>query len=298
MKPVLLVLAAGLGSRFGGIKQLEAVGKNNECLLDYSTYDAFKSGYDKVIYIIRKDIEKDFKDRLFDKLKSKYGDKVDYTFQEQNSLLTDEQKIISKSRTKPWGTLHAILCAKEKIGNSPFAVINADDFYGREALKILSNYLNANPTEHSMVGYKLGNTMSKNGSVSRGICTVNNGYLKSIEENKNIYYKGKKIITENQDKVELTGEEFVSMNLFGFTPKIFEFFENYWKDFINNNVQEMKAECLIPIAIGDMLNKNQGKVKFFTTNETWFGMTYSADKQVVKEEIEKKIKEGIYPEIL
>lgn len=298
MKPVLLVLAAGLGSRFGGIKQLEAVGKNNECLLDYSTYDAFESGYDKVIYIIRKDIEKDFKDRLFDKLKSKYGDKVDYTFQEQNSLLTDEQKTISKSRTKPWGTLHAILCAKEKIGDSPFAVINADDFYGREALKILNNYLNTNPTEHSMVGYKLGNTMSKNGSVSRGICTVNNGYLKSIEENKNIYYEGKKIITENQDKVELTGEEFVSMNLFGFTPKIFEFFENYWKDFINNNVQEMKAECLIPIAIGDMLNKNQGKVKFFTTNETWFGMTYSADKQVVKEEIEKKIKEGIYPEML
>lgn len=298
MKPVLLVLAAGLGSRFGGIKQLEAVGKNNECLLDYSTYDAFESGYDKVIYIIRKDIEKDFKDRLFDKLKSKYGDKVDYTFQEQNSLLTDEQKTISKSRTKPWGTLHAILCAKEKIGDSPFAVINADDFYGREALKILSNYLNTNPTEHSMVGYKLGNTMSKNGSVSRGICTVNNGYLKSIEENKNIYYEGKKIITENQDKVELTGEEFVSMNFFGFTPKIFEFFENYWKDFINNNIQEMKAECLIPIAIGDMLNKNQGKVKFFTTNETWFGMTYSADKQVVKEEIEKKIKEGIYPEML
>ena len=300
MKPTLVVLAAGLGSRYGGIKQIEAVGKHNECLLDYATYDAMQSGYGKVVYIIRKDIEKDFRERLFDKIAKKYD--AEYVFQEHESLLNQNQLADSKERTKPWGTLHAILCAKDAI-KAPFAVINSDDFYGREAIKTLGDYLatvSPDSTEHAMVGYVLGNTMSHSGSVSRGVCTVENGYLKSIDENKNIYYEGEKIITESPDgvKKEFTGNEWVSMNLFGFSQRVIGDFEPYWDDFIKKNSKEMKTECLLPIAVGDMLEKGYGRVKFFSSKENWFGMTYVEDRQIVKDEIAKKIEAGYYPEEL
>ena len=299
MKPTLLVLAAGMGSRYGGVKQIDSVGKNGECLLDFAAYDAQKSGFGKVVYIIRKDIEKDFRERLFDRVARNFD--AEYVFQSHESLLSDEQIRLSSARTKPWGTAHAVLCA-EKAVKTPFAVINSDDYYGREAFEILGKYLSAMDAyspEHSMVGYVLEKTMSRSGSVSRGVCTVKDNKLESIVENLKIYYEGDKIISEWPDKkVELTGKEWVSMNLFGFSLKAFERFHLYWDDFISRNVSAEKAEALLPVAASDIIRNNEGIIKFFTSSENWFGMTYPEDRAIVKEEIAKKISEGYYPENL
>ena len=299
MKPTLLVLAAGMGSRYGGVKQIDSVGKNGECLLDFAAYDAQKSGFGKVVYIIRKDIEKDFRERLFDRVARNFD--AEYVFQSHESLLSDEQIRLSSARTKPWGTAHAVLCA-EKAVKTPFAVINSDDYYGREAFEILGKYLSemdAYSPEHSMVGYVLEKTMSRSGSVSRGVCTVKDNKLESIVENLKIYYEGDKIISEWPDKkVELTGKEWVSMNLFGFSLKAFERFHLYWDDFISRNVSAEKAESLLPVAASDIIRNNEGIIKFFTSSENWFGMTYPEDRAIVKEEIAKKISEGYYPENL
>ena len=299
MKPTLLVLAAGMGSRYGGVKQIDSVGKNGECLLDFAAYDAQKSGFGKVVYIIRKDIEKDFRERLFDRVARNFD--AEYVFQSHESLLSDEQIRLSSARTKPWGTAHAVLCA-EKAVKTPFAVINSDDYYGREAFEILGKYLSemdAYSPEHSMVGYVLETTMSRSGSVSRGVCTVKDNKLESIVENLKIYYEGDKIISEWPDKkVELTGKEWVSMNLFGFSLKAFERFHSYWDDFISQNVSAEKTEALLPVAASDIIRNNEGIIKFFTSSEKWFGMTYPEDRAIVKEEIAKKISEGYYPENL
>ena len=299
MKPTLLVLAAGMGSRYGGVKQIDSVGKNGECLLDFAAYDAQKSGFGKVVYIIRKDIEKDFRERLFDRVARNFD--AEYVFQSHESLLSDEQIRLSSARTKPWGTAHAVLCA-EKAVKTPFAVINSDDYYGREAFEILGKYLSdmdAYSPEHSMVGYVLEKTMSRSGSVSRGVCTVKDNKLESIVENLKIYYEGDKIISEWPDKkVELTGKEWVSMNLFGFSLKAFERFHSYWDDFISQNVSAEKTEALLPVAASDIIRNNEGIIKFFTSSEKWFGMTYPEDRAIVKEEIAKKISEGYYPENL
>ena len=299
MKPTLLVLAAGMGSRYGGVKQIDSVGKNGECLLDFAAYDAQKSGFGKVVYIIRKDIEKDFRERLFDRVARNFD--AEYVFQSHESLLSDEQIRLSSARTKPWGTAHAVLCA-EKAVKTPFSVINSDDYYGREAFEILGKYLSemdAYSPEHSMVGYVLEKTMSRSGSVSRGVCTVKDNKLESIVENLKIYYEGDKIISEWPDKkVELTGKEWVSMNLFGFSLKAFERFHSYWDDFISQNVSAEKTEALLPIAASDIIRNNEGIIKFFTSSEKWFGMTYPEDRAIVKEEIAKKISEGYYPENL
>ncbi|WP_288724871.1 hypothetical protein [uncultured Treponema sp.] len=299
MKPTLLVLAAGMGSRYGGVKQIDSVGKNGECLLDFAAYDAQKSGFGKVVYIIRKDIEKDFRERLFDRVARNFD--AEYVFQSHESLLSDEQIRLSSARTKPWGTAHAVLCA-EKAVKTPFAVINSDDYYGREAFEILGKYLSemdAYSPEHSMVGYVLEKTMSRSGSVSRGVCTVKDNKLESIVENLKIYYEGDKIISEWPDKkVELTGKEWVSMNLFGFSLKAFERFHSYWDDFISRNVSAEKAEALLPVAASDIIRNNEGIIKFFTSSENWFGMTYPEDRAIVKYEIAKKISEGYYPENL
>ena len=222
-------------------------------------------------------------------------------FQSHESLLSDEQIRLSSARTKPWGTAHAVLCA-EKAVKTPFAVINSDDYYGREAFEILGKYLSemdAYSPEHSMVGYVLEKTMSRSGSVSRGVCTVKDNKLESIVENLKIYYEGDKIISEWPDKkVELTGKEWVSMNLFGFSLKAFERFHLYWDDFISRNVSAEKAEALLPVAASDIIRNNEGIIKFFTSSENWFGMTYPEDRAIVKEEIAKKISEGYYPENL
>lgn len=306
MKPTLLVLAAGMGSRYGGIKQIDTVGKNGECLLDYAAYDAKKCGFEKIVYIIRKDIEKDFRERLFDRIAKNID--AEYVFQLPEALLTADEYALSQTagRKKPWGTLHAVLCAKKAL-NTPYAVINADDYYGRSAFETLGKYLSSidnNCTEHAMVGYILGKTMSRNGSVSRGICQTKDGYLESITENTKIYYTGENFSGNeiesdlNGTIYKLTGNETVSMNLFGFTPAAFNEFEKYWDGFKKTNLEAQKAEALLPVAASQIIKDNKGKIKVFTSEESWFGMTYAEDKQVVKDAIAEKIASGYYPEKL
>lgn len=299
MKPTLLVLAAGMGSRYGGVKQIDAVGKNGECLLDFATFDAKKSGFGKVVYIIRKDIEKDFRERLFDRVARNMD--AEYVFQSHESLLTAEQIKLSAGRSKPWGTAHAVLCA-EKAVHEPFAVINSDDYYGRNAIETLGKHLssiNNDSTEHAMVGYVLEKTMSRNGSVSRGVCTVKDENLVSIVENLKIYFEDGKVVSDMGGTKEiLTGKETVSMNLFGFSPKAFEEFNSYWENFIKDNVTAEKTEALLPVVVSDIIRDKKGSVKVYTSEESWFGMTYPEDRENVKNEIAKKITEGYYPEIL
>ena len=299
MKPTLLVLAAGMGSRYGGVKQIDAVGKNGECLLDFATFDAKKSGFGKVVYIIRKDIEKDFRERLFDRVARNMD--AEYLFQSHESLLTAEQIKLSAGRSKPWGTAHAVLCA-EKAVHEPFAVINSDDYYGRNAFETLGKHLssiNNDSTEHAMVGYVLEKTMSRNGSVSRGVCTVKDENLVSIVENLKIYFEDGKVVSDMGGTKEiLTGKETVSMNLFGFSPKAFEEFNSYWENFIKDNVTAEKTEALLPVVASDIIRDKKGSVKVYTSEESWFGMTYPEDRENVKNEIAKKITEGYYPEIL
>lgn len=299
MKPTLLVLAAGMGSRYGGVKQIDAVGKNGECLLDFATFDAKKSGFGKVVYIIRKDIEKDFRERLFDRVARNMD--AEYVFQSHESLLTAEQIKLSAGRSKPWGTAHAVLCA-EKAVHEPFAVINSDDYYGRNAFETLGKHLssiNYDSTEHAMVGYVLEKTMSRNGSVSRGVCTVKDENLVSIVENLKIYFEDGKVVSDMGGTKEiLTGKETVSMNLFGFSPKAFEEFNSYWENFIKDNVTAEKTEALLPVVASDIIRDKKGSVKVYTSEESWFGMTYPEDRENVKNEIAKKITEGYYPEIL
>ena len=293
MKPTLLVLAAGMGSRYGGVKQIDSVGLHGECLLDYSTFDAARSGFGKVVFVIRKDIEKDFRERLFDRIARNFD--AEYVFQGLDSLLS------AGELAKPWGTIHAVLCAEERI-HEPFAVINSDDYYGREAFRTLGDYLSAMPegsTEHAMVGYVLGNTMSKSGSVSRGVCEVADGYLKSITENTKISYKDGGIVSELDGReVRMTGKEWVSMNLFAFGTSAFGEFHEYWDNFKRTSLGEPKTEALLPVAASDIIKAGRGSIKCFTSSEKWFGMTYPEDREIVKAELAAKIASGYYPEKL
>jgi choline kinase len=299
MKPTLVVLAAGMGSRYGGVKQIDSVGVHGETLLDFGVYDAMKSGFGKVVFIIRKDIEKDFRERLFDRIARNMD--ADYVFQGMDTLLSQEQIELSVNRKKPWGTIHAVLCAKEVV-KEPFAVINADDYYGREAFSILGKHLSsldAKSTEHAMVGYVLDHTMSLSGSVSRAICTVENGYLVSMRENTKIEYVEKKVISHIDGKdLELTGKEWVSMNFFGFAPTAFESFQTYWDEFLQENITAEKTECFLPNGASRIVTNKEGKMKFYTTQEKWFGMTYSEDRQLVRDELAKKTALEYYPEKL
>ncbi|NLK06399.1 MAG: hypothetical protein GX315_08535 [Spirochaetales bacterium] len=299
MKPTLLVLAAGMGSRYGGIKQIDSVGSHGETLLDYGVFDAHKSGFGKVVFMIRKDIEKDFRERLFDRIARNMD--ASYLFQSQDSLLSEEQKRLSAGRKKPWGTIHAVLCAKDAIAE-PFAVINADDYYGRESFSILAKHLSSltpDSTEHAMVGYVLDHTMSRSGTVSRAICNVQDGYLVDMEEHTKIGYEGEQVVSyKEHEKLLLTGKELVSMNFFGFAPTIFESFTSYWDAFIKENIQAEKTECYLPNGTSAMVTKKEGRLKFYSTQETWFGMTYSEDRENVKNQLALKVKKGTYPEKL
>lgn len=299
MKPILLVMAAGMGSRYGGVKQIDGVGLHNEALLDYSTYDALKSGFGKVVFIIRKDIEKDFRSRIFDRIAANCD--AYYVFQELDTLLSPQQVKASDGRKKPWGTVHAVLSAK-KVLDAPFCVINSDDYYGREPYQIMGEHLSSisnDSIEHAMVGYVLKNTTSRSGSVSRAICDVKDGYLVSMRENKKIFHEGDKIISsiDGEDRV-LRGDEWVSMNYFGFSPAAIDFYQEYFDKFLEHAISTEKEECYLPEGASLMVNSGVGKMRFYTTNERWFGMTYQEDRQIVKDELAKKIAHGVYPEKL
>jgi NDP-sugar pyrophosphorylase family protein len=298
MKPTLVVLAAGMGSRYGGIKQIDGVGRYNETLLDYATFDARKSGFGSVVYIIRKDIEAAFRERIFDRIAKNFD--ACYVFQSRESLLNAAQIEASKNRLKPWGTAHAILCAKDAV-TTPFAVINADDYYGRAAFEVLGGYLSGisnDCLEHAMVAYVLGNTLSKTGAVSRGVCGVKDGYLLTIQEHKKISYEDDRIVSRAESKITLTGDEPVSMNFFGFSPAVFDTFSESFEQFIEKNMANETAECLLPECAGAIVSLKKGKIRVFTSKENWFGMTYPEDRDIVRAEITKKIKEAYYPERL
>lgn len=299
MKPILLVLAAGMGSRYGGVKQIDSVGANGECLLDYAVYDARAAGFGSVVFVIRRDIEADFRERLFDRVARNFDAR--YVFQSRETLLSGEQERLSRERRKPWGTVHAVLCAEDSL-NAPFAVVNSDDYYGRSAFETLAEYLSSIPAdcrEHAMVGYTLGNTMSENGSVSRGVCSVSGGFLKSIEENLKIYRDGGKIVSEvDGEKKIMSGSEWVSMNLFGFSLKAFETFHEYWDNFMAVSASSEKAEALLPEAAGFIVRSGKGAIKFFESGESWFGMTYPADKETARMALARKTAAGFYPEKL
>jgi hypothetical protein len=297
MKPTLLILAAGMGSRYGGIKQLDAFGPSGETIIDYSIYDAIKSGFGKVVFIIREDFSTEFKNIFEPKLNGKIA--TEYVMQEMDSF-TDGFKM-PEGRAKPWGTAHAVLCAKDFI-HDPFAVINADDFYGRDGFEKAEKFLTGevSPETWCIIGYQLSKALSENGTVSRGICRVDaDGNLISIAERLKIYPEGNKIIDEeNNAKTELPPDTPVSMNFWGFHPNVFEYIQILFQKFLKENVDNPKAEFFIPI-IGDAyIHEQKGEIKVIPTSSQWFGVTYREDAPAVKKSIELLVESGEYPQKL
>jgi dTDP-glucose pyrophosphorylase len=296
MKPTLLVLAAGMGSRYGGNKQLDEVGPSGETIIDYSIYDAIRAGFGKIVFIIRRDLEAQVKERFFEKLKNKI--ELDYVFQELTNV--PEGSKITPDRVKPWGTSHAVLVAENNI-REPFGIINADDFYGYDSLKILHDFLvnNKEPDTYCIVGYKLGNTLSDHGYVNRGVCNVDsNGFLENIVEVLKIEKtdSGAKAPASDGGEQHFTGSETVSMNLFGFKPGCFNVLREDFRHFIAEHGMETRSELLIPNTLDRYIKKRDIRIKVLMSNDRWFGVTYREDKPYVVENIRKMVQEGVYPE--
>jgi NDP-sugar pyrophosphorylase family protein len=296
-KPTLLVLAAGMGSRYGSLKQIDPVGPSGETIIDYSIYDAIRAGFGKVVFIIRKSFEQDFKDIFISKLQPHIP--VEYVFQETDRVPAGLS--ISPERTKPWGTAHAILMAKDVI-HEPFAVINGDDFYGAGAFKTMADYLVSltadQQTQYSLVDYQVGNTMSDNGTVSRGVCMEDeNEFLVSVTERTNIQYLNGGIAYQEPDGTSefLQPETLVSMNFWGFTPEYFRQTELLFTEFVKANSDSLKAEFYIPSAIDNLINNSKASVKVLRSDAKWFGVTYKEDKPLVIDKLAQLIKAGIYP---
>jgi len=297
MKPTLMILAAGMGSRYGGLKQLDRLGPSGETIMDYSIYDAIRAGFGKVVFVIRKSFEKEFKEIFVDKLQGKI--EVELAFQELDNVPTGIS--IPKDRTKPFGTGHAILVAKDVV-NEPFVVINADDFYGAEAYKETANFLvnKASETEYAMCGYQLGKTLSDFGSVSRGVCqTDKNGYLITVEEKTSIS-KNNGIITykEGDTEKELSDNDIVSMNFWGFHTSIFNFLEEKFTTFIKENADNIKSEFYIPFVVDDLMKEGKVKSNVLKSEATWFGVTYQEDRPATVDKIRNLVNKGVYPEKL
>jgi len=298
MKPTLLILAAGMGSRFGGLKQVEPIGPSGEAIIDYSIYDAIRAGFGKVVFVIRESFAEAFKEKFDKKLQGKIA--VEYVYQELDML--PEGFSLPAGREKPWGTAHAILVAKNII-KEPFCALNADDFYGQKAYEIMANFLisSEKPSEYSMVGYNLKNTLSEFGSVSRGICDVDqNQNLKKIVETIKIFKKEKKVISVEEDGSEslLSGNESVSMNIWGFKPSVFETIETKFSNFLKTEMNKPKSEMYIPSVVFEMVDEKLAKVKVLEADSPWFGVTYKEDKPFVVEKINELIKKGDYPKKL
>jgi hypothetical protein len=294
MKPTLLVLAAGMGTRYGGNKQLDEVGPAGETIIDYSIYDAIRAGFGKIVFVIRRDIEQQVKERFVERLKGKI--EIDYVFQEITNL--PEGAKVSPDRQKPWGTSHAILVAEKKI-KEPFGVINADDYYGVESFRILHDFLmnDKDPNCYCIVGYKLANTLSEHGHVNRGVCKVADGLLKNIVETRQIEKTpdGAKAPAPDGSFELFTGNEVVSMNLWGFKPSCFTFLGNEFKSFINRSGMDLKSELDIPTSVDKFVKNGEITIKILMSNERWFGVTYREDKPFVVESINKMINRGVYP---
>ncbi len=296
MKPTLLVLAAGMGSRYGALKQMDGVGTNNEAILDYSIYDAKRAGFGKVVFVIREDFSEAFKKM---NNSEKYGIPVAYVYQSLEKL--PDGFSVPEGREKPWGTCHALLMAKEVI-YEPFAAINADDFYGKEAYEVMADYLShceGSTGTYSMVAYKLRNTMSNFGTVSRGICTADReGNLQTIVERTSIGHTpdGGAAYTDETGSHTLDMDALVSMNFFGFTPDFFSYSEKGFVEFLQGPAQQNnKAEFFIPLMVNNAIHDGSASLKVLSSNASWFGVTYKEDKPEVMRKIQTLINEGIYP---
>lgn len=292
-KLALLVLAAGIGSRYGGIKQIDGFGPNGETIMDYSLFDCIRHGFTKVVFIVREEILETVKEKFLPKLKGKV--EVEFVIQALDTLIPDKYK--GTARTKPWGTGHAMLCAKNVI-NEPFAVINADDFYGQDAFRSLSAFFRDQKSkDNAMVGYTLKNVLSTHGSVSRGCGETDAaGYLETVVERTVIVKEGDKIISKEPtgDRI-LSPETPTSMNFWGFHPEVFDFAEKQFHEFLAKNHENLKAEFYIPLFVNDMIKMNTGKIKVLSGGTTWFGVTYKEDKEEVAGKIRELIGKGQYP---
>ena len=295
MKPTLFILAAGMGSRYGGLKQLDGLGPNGETIMDYSVFDAMRAGFGKVVFVIRKDFEEDFRNVVL----SKYADHVpcEVCFQGIDNL--PEGFTRNPERTKPWGTNHAVLMAKDII-KEPFMVINADDFYGKESFEVMAKFLldvNGQEGKYCMAGYRVGNTLSEHGTVSRGVCATDKmGFLTDVVERTAIENKnGHVVYQDNGVDVEIPFETPVSMNMWGFTPEYFTYAEEAFKAFLTENAQELKAEFYIPTLVNDMIKSGKATCQVLDTTAKWFGVTYADDRQMVVDKIQALVEAGVYP---
>ena len=299
MKPTLLLLAAGMGSRYGGLKQLDGLGPNGETIMDYSIYDAIKAGFGKIVFVIRKDFEDEFRQKVL----SKYEGHIpaELCFQSLDSL--PEGFTCPKDRVKPWGTNHAVLMAKDII-KEPFCVINCDDFYNRDAFMVIGQFLSSLPegstNKYAMVGFRVGNTLSDNGTVARGICSKDeDGNLTTVVERTEIMrVDGPVCYKDEEGKWIAVGDNTpVSMNMWGFTPDYFTHSEDYFKSFLADpkNMENLKAEFFIPLMVNKLITDGTSSVKVLVTRSKWFGVTYSADRQMVVDKIQSLIDEGVYP---
>ncbi len=296
MKPTLFVLAAGMGSRYGGLKQLDGLGPNGETIMDYSIYDAVNAGFGKLVFVIRQSFEQDFQEKIVKKYEKKIP--VELVFQELDALPEDFS--VPEGRVKPWGTNHAVMMGKNVI-HEPFAVINADDFYGRESFQVLADYLkglNDSENRYCMVGYRVGNTLSESGTVARGVCeTDENENLTGVVERTQIKrIDGEvKYKDENDNWVAISDNTPVSMNMWGFTPDYFKYSDNQFIDFLKENAENIKAEFFIPLVVNNLIVNDVATVKVLDTPSKWFGVTYAEDRPEVVAKLQKLADDGVYP---
>ncbi|MDL2277530.1 nucleotidyltransferase [Parabacteroides sp. OttesenSCG-928-G07] len=299
MKATLFILAAGMGSRYGGLKQLDGLGPNGETIMDYSIFDAIRGGFDKLVFVIRRSFEKEFREKVISKYINHIP--VEVVFQELDNL--PEGFKVPEGREKPWGTNHAVLMGKNVI-HEPFAVINADDFYGRDSFAVLGKQLHemsGTKNAYCMVGYRIGNTLSESGAVARGICSTNEeGYLTGVVERTAIErIKGDiQFKDENGQLVVVEENTPVSMNMWGFTPDYFTYSEEFFKVFLQEHGQELKSEFFIPLMVNELVEKGEASVKVLDTTSKWFGVTYAEDRQSVVDKIQALVNAGEYPEKL
>jgi len=294
MKPTLLILAAGMASRYGGMKQIEAFGPDGETIMDYSIYDAIRAGFGKIVFIIREEFAEQFKDIFEPKLKGKI--ETAYVFQDMDAHLNGYER--PADRTKPWGTAHAVLCAKGVI-NEPFAVINADDFYGRDSFEKAAEFLHTDcsSNHYAIIGYQLKQTLSEYGTVNRGVCSTDNeGHLNSVVERLNISYKnGVVTCDDGLTPQQLDVNTIVSMNFWCFHPSIFDYSEKLFATFLEKRGEEPKSEFFIPIVADDFMHDGGGKIEIIPTNAIWFGVTYKEDAPAVRKAIDMLLEQGEYP---
>ena len=284
----LVVMAAGMGSRFGGLKQIEPVGKNNEVLLDFSVYDAVKAGFTKVVFVIKHAIEKDFKAIIGKRIEKMV--EVEYVFQENDVL--PENFVCPEDRVKPWGTAHAILCCKDVV-KEPFAVVNADDFYGRSAFKKIADFLKNETKDYCMVGFRLVNTLTENGYVSRGVCEIKDNKLSSVTERTKIV-DCKYTEDDGESWIPMSPDTVVSMNLWGFMPDIFGYIEDGFKEFLTQNINVPKSEYYLPSVVSSLIEKGEKQVEVLIAEDKWYGVTYKEDKQNVVDAIGAMVDAGMY----